>query len=152
MSSANGNKRKSDFLGMPHGTAANRLRKMVILHLAQQLGQDLCFRCGTKIENVEEFSIEHKEKWLGVSVELFWNLDNIAFSHLKCNTDNADRTNFWSSGGRAGRKQGPDGSAWCAGHKKFIPVEEFSIQQTRWNGLENYCRACRSRRRSKNLH
>jgi uncharacterized protein YdaU (DUF1376 family) len=37
------------------------------------------------IETADELSIEHKLPWEGVSVKLFWSLDNIAFSHLRCN-------------------------------------------------------------------
>ena len=44
-----------------------------------------------KIEAVEEFSIEHKMTWLDSSkpIHNFFDPNNIAFSHLKCNI--ADR-------------------------------------------------------------
>ena len=45
--------------------------------------EDICFKCKSKIKIVEELSIEHKLPWEGISIELFWDLDNIAFSHLK---------------------------------------------------------------------
>lgn len=40
-----------------------------------------------KINTVDELSIEHKEPWENSDnpKELFFNLDNISFSHLKCN-------------------------------------------------------------------
>ena len=53
--------RKSAFLGMPHGTAANRLRKMVMFHLLQKHGENICFQCGEKIATADELSIEHKQ-------------------------------------------------------------------------------------------
>lgn len=81
--SANEKKRKQ--LGMAAGTANARLRKLILFSLVQKTEQDTCFRCGKRIETVDELSIEHKQSWLDVSVELFWDLDNIAFSHLSCN-------------------------------------------------------------------
>lgn len=34
---------------------------------------------------IDTFSIEHKEPWLHNSPELFWDLENITYSHKKCN-------------------------------------------------------------------
>ena len=72
--------RKSAFLGMPHGTATNRLRKRVMFSLLEKHGENTCFKCSKKIETADELSLEHKQPWEGVSVELFWSLENIAFS------------------------------------------------------------------------
>ena len=46
-----------------------------------------CYQCGNTIDKVEELSIEHKTPWLDSDTpkELFFNLENIAFSHLSCN-------------------------------------------------------------------
>jgi len=129
--------RKSAFLGMPHGTAANRLRKMVMFSLLERHGENVCFKCSEKIEAADELSIEHKQPWEGVSVELFWSLDNIAFSHLKCN-----RNHRRAGGGAKRRKVGPEGTAWCRGCKAFHPVTEFSRNRTRWNGLQSWCNKC----------
>lgn len=83
--SMNANEKKRKQLGMAAGTANARLRKLILFSLVQKTEQDICFRCGKRIETVDELSIEHKKDWLDVSVELFWDLDNIAFSHLSCN-------------------------------------------------------------------
>ena len=77
--------RKSAFLGIPHGTACKRLRKMVLFDLLRRHGENVCFKCAGVIEIAEELSIEHKQPWEGISIELFWSLENIAFSHLRCN-------------------------------------------------------------------
>ena len=77
--------KKSKFLGMPHGTATSHLRKNVLFHLLQRLDEDRCFRCGDKIDTVDELSMDHKEPWEGISIDLFWDLENIAFSHVSCN-------------------------------------------------------------------
>ena len=81
------NKKKAEQLGMPIGTASGRLRKMILFDLVKRLELDVCFQCKTVIENIDNFSIEHPIPWLdsGRSIELFFDLNNIAFSHLKCN-------------------------------------------------------------------
>lgn len=87
----NSNDKKSEQLGMSHGTANHRLRKAIMFDMMVKLGVDNCFRCGLKIENVDVLSIEHKIPWLDSEnpVELFYSLDNIAFSHLRCNSGDA---------------------------------------------------------------
>lgn len=83
--SRDSNARKSQQLGMPFGTANARLRKIILFSLVQELGRDDCYRCGEKIVEIENFTIEHKKAWLNNDVELFWSLANIAFSHMACN-------------------------------------------------------------------
>ena len=78
-------KRKKQQLGMPVGTAFNRLRKLVMFKLLKQSKQNICYRCKKKIQTSEELSIEHKKAWLDNDVKLFWDLNNIGFSHLSCN-------------------------------------------------------------------
>lgn len=87
----NAKKKKREQLGMDVSTASHKLRKLVLFSLVQQTARDVCFRCHTKIETVEDFSIEHKTPWLNSSnpVGTFFDLNNIAFSHLRCNI--ADR-------------------------------------------------------------
>ena len=83
---SNKNKRQTIQLGMPYGTANGRLRKMVLFDLLKKHGENRCYRCSGEIAKCDDLSIEHKKAWLNVDVELFWDLDNIAFSHLKCNS------------------------------------------------------------------
>lgn len=82
-----GNEIKTQQLGMPHSTAAGKLRKYIMFDLVQRLNLDTCFQCNKKIKTEKEFSIEHKEPWLhsGEPFKNFFNLNNIAFSHLNCN-------------------------------------------------------------------
>ncbi|HEX8708105.1 MAG TPA: HNH endonuclease [Pyrinomonadaceae bacterium] len=134
--------RKSAFLGMPHGTANARLRKKILFHLLQKHDENICFRCSESIETVDELSIEHKQPWEGVSVELFWSPDNIAFSHPRCNVPH-----HYRGGGARRRKAGPAGTAWCRRCKTFYPVAAFSRNRTRWNGLQAWCNKCMSERR-----
>ena len=78
-----GQKKIRDQLEMPLGTACHKLRQQIMFQLVQQTGRDICFKCNEIIESVEDFSIEHKIPWLDNDVSLFWNLDNIAFSHRR---------------------------------------------------------------------
>jgi hypothetical protein len=129
--------RKSAFLGMPHGTAANRLRKMILFHLLEKRGENICFNCAERINTAAELSIEHKQPWEGVSLELYWSMDNIAFSHLRCNLPHR-----YAGGQARRRKVGPDGTAWCRKCKLFRPVAAFARNKTRWNGLQAWCHDC----------
>ncbi len=65
---------------MDNSTASHKLRKLILFSLVQQTAQDICFRCQTKIETVEEISIEHKMPWLDSSnpVSIFFDLTNLA--------------------------------------------------------------------------
>lgn len=135
--SERGNKRKNDFLGINFGTAHSRLRKMIFFSMAVELGRDICFRCDRKIETASELSIDHKIDWLGVDKDLFWDIDNIAFSHLICNIS-VSRPNSRR------RIDAEDGFAWCSACKKFLPVENFGKKSNRWNGLWYTCRKCDS--------
>lgn len=77
------NKGKSIILGMPFGTASNRLRKIVLFSILKRHQENECYRCGGAIETSTELSLEHKTAWR--TPEQFWDIDNIAFSHLACN-------------------------------------------------------------------
>jgi len=78
---------KDKQLGMNPGTASNRLLKQLLFSLGDRLGMQWCFQCASKIESVEDMSIEHKVPWLHSEdpVGLYFDLDNIAFSHKVCN-------------------------------------------------------------------
>jgi hypothetical protein len=137
MSKANTQK-KSKQLGMPYGTACNRLRKSIMFDFMRRLGLDKCFRCGHAIVSTNDMSIEHKESWLDVSVDLFWDLDNIAFSHLSCNSSNRERiVNRYGE-----KKIGIPGMAWCVGCQDFLPIMKFNKNSDRWDNTQDYCRKC----------
>jgi glutamyl/glutaminyl-tRNA synthetase len=92
----NSNKIKADLLGMPAGTASARLKKMILFKLVKGADLDTCYRCGYKIEDIDELSIEHMISWqLSENpVETFFDLDNVSFSHLNCNVSAVDKTAF----------------------------------------------------------
>ena len=88
--SRHSNRIKAEILGMPFGTASGRLRKLLLFDFAQKLNKDICFKCGNRIDNVEDFSIEHITTWQNSDspIKTFFDIENIAFSHLKCNSVN----------------------------------------------------------------
>ena len=146
--SRNGNNRKSEQLGMPYGTASARLKKLIFFNLVQKLEQNLCYHCQRKIESADDLSVEHKRPWLNIDPSLFWDLENIAFSHLSCNSRAADRSESLPKARIARRKVGPEGTAWCNLCKTFLPINSFTSNRNRWNGLQKACQACRSKMRS----
>lgn len=85
------NQRRAEQLSMPYGTACHRLRKLVLFDLLRRHGENICYRCGGPIQTVEELSLEHKNPWENVNASLFWDLDNIGFSHHACNCAAANR-------------------------------------------------------------
>lgn len=124
-------------LGIPFGTASSKLRKILLFDAIKQLGKNTCFKCHAEILMIEDFTIEHKKPWLHVDPKLFWDLDNIAYSHALCNTP--DRRH----GGTPKRKIGSEGTAWCGSCKKFEPIGNFDKNASHWNGLQKYCRISR---------
>jgi hypothetical protein len=147
-------RKKTEQLGMPFGTASGRLKKLILFELVCRAGLNICFRCKKQIKVANELSIEHKRPWLNVSPKLFWDLDNIAFSHLKCNighgvrkpTSNsltANHINAATNRTNSKKLAAPAGKSWCAGHKTYLPVEEFRKDRFRPDGLRVYCQACR---------
>ena len=63
--------KKNATLGMPHGTASGRLRKIILFDLLKRHKENTCFKCGTEIVDVDDLSIEHKLPWEGISAQLF---------------------------------------------------------------------------------
>lgn len=78
-------------LGMYPGTANARLKKRLLFDFAKKLNFDICYRCGERIEDEFDLTIDHKVPWRHSKnpVELFFDIDNIAFSHYGCNSGNA---------------------------------------------------------------
>lgn len=117
-------------LGMPITRATGRLTRRLLFYMAQRLGMDVCFQCKEPILSVESFSIEHKQPWLDVSPNLFWDLSNVAFSHKRCNSSSARRNKIHC----------PDGMGWCYECGGFKPIGEFSRNKAMSNG---YVRCCK---------
>ena len=81
------NEDKSALLGLNFSTATQRLRKLILWSIVRETNRDICFRCSQRIESVDDLSIEHKQPWQSAPDPrtAFFDLNNIAFSHLWCN-------------------------------------------------------------------
>jgi len=79
--------KKTKQLGMNPSTASNRLKKNLLFEFAKRLDMHWCYQCGAEIEDCDDFTIEHKTPWLHSEDPrgLFFDIDNIAFSHKSCN-------------------------------------------------------------------
>ena len=127
------NNKKNEQLGEAHGTACNRLRKIILFDLLSKLNRNVCYRCGLEIETVKDLSIDHKTPWLDSDDPsgLFYDLENISFSHLSCNCGNARQPN---------KIVPPDGMDWCKHCKQFKSTDEFPE-----NYKKHRCKSCHSK-------
>lgn len=90
-------KEKGKQLGVAYSTARSMLYKIIIFDLVRAANLNSCYRCGKVIDCIEDFSVDHKVEWMHQSnaKELYFDLLNIAFSHLRCNsTDHRCRRIF----------------------------------------------------------
>lgn len=74
-------------LGMDLGTAQHRLRKQVLFRLVKETCGIKCYRC-SKDMSEDDFTLDHKVAWRNSpkAEALFWDSDNVAWSHSVCNT------------------------------------------------------------------
>lgn len=95
--------KKQEQLGMNPSTASGRLVKDVLYKLVVQTEQNACFHCGEQMSR-DTFSIEHMTPWLDSEdpLGLFFDLDNISFSHHSCNV---------AAGRKPNRKYADEGEA-----------------------------------------
>ena len=128
----NYNKKKNLQLNMSYGKANNILRRMIMLNLLQKLGKDICYRCNKKINTVFELSIEHKQAWLDSNdpVKMFFDLNNISFSHLLCNNKHKRYHN---------KIIVPDGMFYCYKCKKIKNINESNKSCRKYGYI---CKEC----------
>ena len=88
--------KKHSQLGMNSSTASHRLVKDLLFSFVKDTP---CYHCGGTLER-ENFSIEHKVPWLDSEDPkgLFFDLDNISYSHLSCNVKAARRNKVYEDG------------------------------------------------------
>lgn len=86
--------KKQKQLGMNPSTANGRLLRDVLYSLVVKNDQNDCYRCGNEMSR-ETFSIEHITPWLDSDdpVSLYFDMNNISFSHIRCNIKDARRPN-----------------------------------------------------------
>lgn len=127
---------KEKQLKMSLGKANYILRKKIMFNLAQKLNIDICYRCNLKIDNIKDFSIEHKKNWENSKdpINLFFDINNIAFSHLSCNIKASVKKNKISY---------PPGEKWCWSCKEFKKEKDFRPSAIKQRTKE--CKECNSK-------
>lgn len=113
-------------LGMNHTTASRKLLRMILFNILKKHGENVCCKCGLEIIDINRLSVEHKIPWLNNGIHLFWDLDNIAFSHIKCNISTYAPK----------RNKVPYGTKWCGRCKQYLPFEIYG------NIKHSYCDKC----------
>ena len=135
---------------MPISTANSRLRKMLLYKYLRICGEHICYRCSLPIEDIDELSIEHKDAWLNnpQGRKLFFDLDNISFSHRVCNSSAGKtyKNGIHPSKGQISVRRivAPKGMSWCGRGKHFEPTINFGKDKYTWDGLKWECRVCRN--------
>jgi hypothetical protein len=109
----------------------------LLFDLAKKLNLTNCFKCGLEITSTKELSIEHKIPWFDNKIDLFWDLNNLAFSHRKCNRSERKRKK---------RIISPEGSKWCYKCKTHKTKESFNKNKSKPDGFEWECRECKYER------
>lgn len=122
--------KKSQLLGMNFSTGRARLDRDLLFKCVVELGHK-CYRCGGDLTR-EEFSVDHKDNWSLAEdpVKAFFDLDNIAFSHLHCNTkEMADRRRTKEHGRHMYRKHGCRCDICKAGNMKDFVYDKHARRE-----------------------
>lgn len=125
-------------LGMGVASATGKLRKLLLYEFARRLNLISCYRCHRTIESIDEFTVDHKKNWLHKSADLFWDIDNIAFSHFVCNTTHNRTAEMYKH--RTNKKCNECGEVKAI--KSFGKHKQGSEIRIR-----SYCNQCRSIRK-----
>jgi hypothetical protein len=128
--------RRAEQLGMNWSTANARLRKQLLFRYIQRSSDDKCSQCGKIIESIDDLSIEHVLPWENRDPSLFWDLDNIKYSHLSCNKPHAYKQRFMDG----------QGNLSCASCREIKSPESFSVRSDRSSGRHSYCKDCERKR------
>ncbi len=84
-----------DLLNMEFGKANHRLFRKIMFEWCVQLGLNECTKCHKTINKIEEWTVEHIRPWHSANVDadkkaLYFDLNNIGYSHLHCNCGSAN--------------------------------------------------------------
>jgi hypothetical protein len=122
------NLKKASKLGMSLGKASHQLKRALLFSFIQKLNLNKCYRCGKEM-SVDDYSLDHKQDWLDNDPALFWDLENIAFSHLSCNSLASSRNKL---------RKDPDRVKVC----KDCPK---TSRETKFVSGKNWCYGCHNR-------
>jgi len=135
--------KKEAQLGMPFGTASHRLRKKMTLYLLTKLNENTCYRCLQPITDANDLSMDHKQNWLNVNTDLFWDTDNIAFSHKSCNYKHESNKRV---------KRIISGKLYCKQCNTYKYVSKFNKNKRTTLGYASTCRECSNRQKREKYH
>ncbi len=84
-------------LGMNPSTASGRLIKDLLFGFVKEAGY-VCLHCGGELTR-DTFSVEHIKPWMHSDdpKKMYFDLENISFSHLKCNMEKSRRSKIYST-------------------------------------------------------
>ncbi len=90
----------------------------ILWNFITKTNSDYCCRCGEKMER-SNFSVEHLIPWLDSDdpVKLFFDMENISFSHYVCNNRAARRPTKVHANKNAGKR------AWEKNNRVYDPVK-----------------------------
>ena len=120
-------KKKESQLGMNHSTASARLVKDILFSFIKDVP---CYRCGKALDR-ETFSLDHKRPWLNTEdpVTIYFDLDNISYSHIKCNVEAARKFKKYATPEeRKEARNQRESSAW----RSKTPEERKEIRRARY--------------------
>jgi hypothetical protein len=125
-------------LGLLPTTANLRLSRSLLFNYAKRLGMGNCFRCGKEIISIEDFTLDHKQEWRHNDPRLFWDIDNIAFSHQLCNASSNRVARFYQA--RTHKK--------CNECKEEKDLNSFGTRiQRGQKRYRSFCNECRNKRK-----
>lgn len=124
-------------LGMSEGKAYSLLRRQITFMLIKEAHRDICHRCGAQILDPFDCTVEHKLPWLDQDPALFWDLENIAFSHKKCNVPHR----YPGGRGTPSLRRGSNGTWLCSKCNKFLERDAFTMRPS--GTPYSWCRRCR---------
>jgi HNH endonuclease len=127
-------------LGTNVSASQHKLTRLILYDRLIKLGEDNCYRCGLKISSYKEFSIEHKISWINNDPNLFWDLNNIAFSHLLCNQKAPKGS---TQPNVKGRRVCIDGQSLCKGCNKMLDKDLFGYCSNKFFKIKGKCKKCR---------
>lgn len=81
--------------------------------------------------------MDHMQNWIDADSSVFWDVSNVAFSHVLCNVRA-------SRGHSNVHRSHPDGTHWCSKHKGYLPQSEFYVTRQSPTGLPYWCKGCKS--------
>lgn len=115
-------KKNAKKLGVSLGTASSILKKRLLFCFVKKLGLDICYRCEKKIIDITKFSIEHKKGWRFAENprKIFFDLDNIAFSHISCNSRAKKHNRKYFSKEEVREAQAIEKANWYAKNREIV--------------------------------